>query len=157
MQSTIILFLWYLHQLVDAQGSVQLSQLALVCATQEGHQLVQEGLLIVTTLWGGGGAQQLVQWARDTLPAPHTGGVRNMGVCAFNVRMWKVWFCVRVNWNVSNEECMCLCVHKEVLYSLLRGGQRGLHGVSYASIKGQRVSQGQGPELLRVRLHLRQP
>jgi hypothetical protein len=80
-----------------------------------------------------------------------------MGVCAFNVMMWKVWFCVRVNWNMNNEECMCLCVHKEVLYSLLRGGQRGLHGVSHASIKGQRVSQGQGPELLRVRLHIRQP
>lgn len=44
----------------------------------------------------------------------------------------------------------------EVLYSLLRGGQRGLHRVSHASIKGQSLSQGQGLELLRVCLHLRQ-
>lgn len=59
----------YLDKLVDAQRSIQLGQLALVCAAQERDQLLQQGLLIITSLRGGGRTQHLIQRTWDTLPA----------------------------------------------------------------------------------------
>lgn len=61
----------HLHQLVDPQGFVQLGQLALVGAAEEGDELLQQSLLVVAALGRGRGPQHVVQRAGHTLPA-HT-------------------------------------------------------------------------------------
>lgn len=55
----------YLHQFVDAKGSVQLGQLRLVFAAQEGHELLEQGFLVVAALRRGGRTQELVQLRGD--------------------------------------------------------------------------------------------
>lgn len=65
----------YLDQLVDAESSVQLGQLGLVFAAEEGDELLQQSLLIVPPLRRGGGTQELVQLRGDALAAERaTGG-----------------------------------------------------------------------------------
>lgn len=46
----------YLHQFVNAQRLIQLRQLAVVGAAEEGDELLQQCLLVVPRLRRGGGA-----------------------------------------------------------------------------------------------------
>lgn len=59
----------YLDQFVDPQSSIQLGQLCLIFATEEGDELLQQGFLVVPPLWCGGRTQELVQLRGDALAA----------------------------------------------------------------------------------------
>ena len=62
-------FSLYLDQFVDPKSSIQLGQLRLVFAAEEGDELLQQGFLVVPTLRRGGRTQELVQLRGDALAA----------------------------------------------------------------------------------------
>lgn len=62
-------FSLYLDKFVDPKSSIQLGQLCLVFATEEGDELLEQGFLIVPTLRRGGRTQELVQLRGDALAA----------------------------------------------------------------------------------------
>lgn len=59
----------YLDQFVDPQSSIQLSQLRLILAAEEGDELLEQGFFIVPPLWCGGRTQELIQLRGDALAA----------------------------------------------------------------------------------------
>lgn len=59
----------YLDQFVNPKRSIQLGQLRLVFAAEEGDELLEQGFLVVPTLWRGGRTQELVQLRGDALAA----------------------------------------------------------------------------------------
>lgn len=65
----------YLYEFVDTQSLVQLSQLALIGAAEEGDELLQQSFLVVLAFGGGRRAEHLVQRAGNALPA-HTNTAR---------------------------------------------------------------------------------
>lgn len=62
-------FSLYLDQFVDPQSSIQLGQLRLIFAAEEGDELLEQGFLVIPTLRRGGRTQELVQLRGDALAA----------------------------------------------------------------------------------------
>lgn len=62
-------FSLYLDQFVDPKSSVQLGQLRLVFAAEEGDELLEQGFLVVPPLRRGGRTQELIQLRGDARAA----------------------------------------------------------------------------------------